>query len=395
MEERVPTRTSLLLPQRLRRWGSSSFVALGLLLGLTACNPVDDRLWPSIRPPAAGRPAPAAPAPYVRPLPATIWEWSGVFSLLLGAGAVGVVYWRFPGLREEFASLRDQTRRLHERRDRSTADLAQMARSLRDLEQEIGVLRRELDRRDRQAFVAAPPNPAPLAPLSPPPLAPPNPAPLAQPDLPHLSPPSPPGRSRLRPIPPPAPPSPPISPPLPEPDVAAPPSPERSLSPAPVSLLTQRLATEAVSEVAPAPALRAAPSPSPSPWEPQTGPGLAALIEAINSRGRAPIEGVTCVELDLAPPPEDGAVEFESLAPRLRMVARGGRFLLVMVEGDAWLFPSIETLDRWIESPIDVNLFAALPASIDRPQLMLPAMLREVGGLWEVTDPGKVLVPAP
>ena len=119
-----------------------------------------------------------------------------------------------------------------------------------------------------------------------------------------------------------------------------------------------------------------------------------ALIDAINSRGRSPIEGVTCVELDIAPPPEEGDVGYEGLAPRLRMVARGGRFLLVMVEGDAWLFPTIETLDRFKEAQIDASIFKAQPDSIDRPQLILPAMLREVGGLWEVTDPGKLLVPA-
>jgi len=115
---------------------------------------------------------------------------------------------------------------------------------------------------------------------------------------------------------------------------------------------------------------------------------------AINSRGLSPIEGVTCVELDIAPPPEEeGGVGYEVLSPRLRMVSRGGRFLLVMVEGDAWLFPTIDTLDRFGEAAIEPNLFQTVPDLIERPQLILPAMLREVGGLWEVTDPGRVLVP--
>ncbi|MEB3170382.1 MAG: hypothetical protein VKK43_03325 [Synechococcaceae cyanobacterium] len=387
-------------------------VSVVVALGLSACNPVDDRLWPSIRPPSAARPSPPEPAPFFQPLPGSIWEWSGVFSLVLGAAGVGFVYWRFPGLREEFSSLRDQTRRLHERRDRSTADLAHMARSLRDLEQEITVLRRELARRDPPAAppqasppppaFTAPPQPAftpppALSPLPPPPTYPTPPAPTLSsaspsagptPELPHFSPPSPPGRSRPRPTPQPDVrrladgPSPLATPAPPTPEAPIPGQELRSPAPTPVSLLAERPDPIPVADA------------GADAWRPKPGPGLDALIDAINSRGRSPIEGVTCVELDIAPPPEGGDVGYEGLAPRLRMVARGGRFLLVMVEGDAWLFPTIETLDRFKEAQIDASIFQAQPDSIDRPQLILPAMLREVGGLWEVTDPGKLLVPA-
>ncbi len=416
-------------PPRLRRWVGSSVVSAAVLLVLGGCNPVDDRLWPSIRPPAANRPAPADSAPFFRLLPGSIWEWTGVFSLLMGAGGVGFVYWRFPGLREEFSSLRDQTRRLHERRDRSTADLAQMARNLRDLEQEITVLRGELSQRDRQApmpppsFTQAVPTYEPPAPRYEPPAPryeppaspsltpvadpPHGPSPISgpPPELPHFSPPSPPGRSRPRPIPQPdgrrqlddASSSRPAPPPLPSPTASplsyAPPAapeapipfrPQLAEAPSSVSLLSERPDPEA------APLADA----GPDVWRPQPGPGLDALIVAINSRGQSPIEGVTCVELDIAPPPEDGGVGYGYVSPRLRMVARGGRFLLVMVEGDAWLFPTIDTLDRFVEAAIEPNLFQTTPDSIERPQLILPAMLREVGGLWEVTDPGKVLLPA-
>ena len=187
--------TSPRLLPNLTKWAGSSFVSIAVLLSLGGCNPVDDRLWPSIQPPDANRPAPSASGPFFRALPGSIWEWTGVFSLLLGAGGVGFLYWRFPGLREEFSSLRDQTRRLHERRDRSTADLAQMARSLRDLEQEITVLRGELARRET-------PTPPPAPSFSPPPsrstLSSPPPSTASIPELPHFSPPSPPGRSRPR-----------------------------------------------------------------------------------------------------------------------------------------------------------------------------------------------------
>jgi hypothetical protein len=75
------------------------------------------------------------------------------------------------------------------------------------------------------------------------------------------------------------------------------------------------------------------------------------------------------------------------------MVSRDGRFLLVMVDGDAWLFPTIDSLDQFDQRQAAEGIFQAYAEAIDRPQLLMPAMLREVGGLWEVTDPGKILVP--
>ena len=113
---------------------------------------------------------------------------------------------------------------------------------------------------------------------------------------------------------------------------------------------------------------------------------------AINSRGRSPIAGITCVELDIAPAPESGT-GLDPIATRLRMVSRDGRFLLVMVDGDAWLFPTIDSLDQFDQRQAAEGIFLAYDEAIDRPQLLMPAMLREVGGLWEVTDPGKILVP--
>ena len=400
IEKRGQAWTSFRTLGHLTNWAGSSVVSIVVLLSLGGCNPVDDRLWPSIQPPDANRPAPSDSGPFFRALPGSIWEWTGVFSLLLGAGGVGFLYWRFPGLREEFSSLRDQTRRLHERRDRSTVDLAQMARNLRDLEQEITVLRGELSRRDTQAPPPPPSySPPPVPAYSPPSIpsysqppapsfsSPPAPtvssAPATTgsiPELPYFSPPSPPERARPHATPSPS--------PLPysaTPAAEAPLPIEREPAPSPVSLLSDRPDPE------PAPSVGDS---EPDAWRPQPGPSLDTLIKAINSRGQSPIEGVTCVELDIAPPPEEEAGGYESLATRLRMVARGGRFLLVMVDGDAWLFPTVETLDGFLGAAMDPTIFESLPDTVDTPRLISPAMLREVGGLWEVTDPGKVLVPA-
>lgn len=354
-------------------WPAGATLAATLLLAIGGCNPVDDRLWPPIRP-ESRRSAPAPEvSPFLRALPENIWELAGALSLVLGVGAAGVLYWRFPGLRQEFSALQAQTRRLHDRRDSTVVDLAQMGRNLRDLEQEISVLRRELARRTEAAALAASMAPSPPAavPVPSPPVSPLEPAVV---ELPLLNPPPRPPRSRSR--------------------SRASSSADTWSSLEPVlegpavqgsrSLLHERPA--AVPEPSPSPA--AYPMPQPA----QEATGLEALIAAINSRGRSPIAGITCVELDIAPAPESGT-GLEPIATRLRMVSRDGRFLLVMVDGDAWLFPTIDSLDQFDQRQAAEGIFQAYAEAIDRPQLLMPAMLREVGGLWEVTDPGKILVP--
>ncbi|MEB3255915.1 MAG: hypothetical protein VKJ05_05960 [Synechococcaceae cyanobacterium] len=357
-------------------WSARATLAAALLLATAGCNPVDDRLWPPIRP-ESQRSAPTAEAsPFLRALPENVWELAGGLSLLLGVGAAGFLYWRFPGLLDEYSSLRAQTLRLHDRRDRTVVDLAQMGRNLRDLEQEIAILRRELARRTEAAALASPPAPAPAPAQTAGPVEPPR------PELPFLNP-SPRaahGRPRSAGS---------ASWQFVEPVLEGP------ATHASRSVLHERPAavpaTPIPATAAPAEPL-SVPTASPADQAPREAAALDALIAAVNSRGRSPIAGVTCVELDIAPAPESGT-GLEPIATRLRMVSRDGRFLLVMVDGDAWLFPTIESLEQFDQRQAAEGIFLAHPERIDRPQLLLPAMLREVGGLWEVTDPGKILVP--
>jgi hypothetical protein len=352
-------------------WPAGATLAATLLLALGGCNPVDDRLWPPIRP-ESRRSVPEG-SPFLRALPENIWELAGALSLVLGVGAAGVLYWRFPSLRQEFSALQAQTRRLHDRRDSTVVDLAQMGRNLRDLEQEITVLRRELARRTEAAARAAsmaPPPPVVAVVPAPSPLVSPVEPPAVE--LPLLNSPPHAPRSRNR---------------ASSSDDSGP-SVESVLEGPAVHGSRSLLHDRPVAVPDPAPAPTALPMNQPA----QEAAGLEALIAAINSRGHSPIAGITCVELDIAPAPES-AMGLEPLATRLRMVSRDGRFLLVMVDGDAWLFPTIDSLDQFDQRQAAEGIFLAYGEAIDRPQLLMPAMLREVGGLWEVTDPGKILVP--
>jgi hypothetical protein len=123
-----------------------------------------------------------------------------------------------------------------------------------------------------------------------------------------------------------------------------------------------------------------------------TAPSLEVLIAAINGESDGPIEGVTSLELDIAPGDESGELA-SPLATRLRLVTGGGRYLLVLLDGDPWLFPTVETLANFRTSQPVEGIFHYLPDVCASPRLVFPAMLREVGGLWEVSDQGQILVP--
>lgn len=99
----------------------------------------------------------------------------------------------------------------------------------------------------------------------------------------------------------------------------------------------------------------------------------------MNGDSAGPIEGVTCVDLDIAPQPAESG--------------GGGRFLLVLLDADPWLFPTLDTLANFRTEQPDEGIFHYLPDSCASPRLIRPAMLRDVGGLWEVSDPGHILVP--
>jgi hypothetical protein len=280
--------------------------------------------------------------------------------LLASGGGVALFLWKFPGLLEEFNGLKKMAERLHERRDSSTTDLVQLSRRLTELEQQIVQLRRAGQRRaDHQGGERAPVAPPQRVdqhdPEFSPPFAPAIPdqqrsAPSFDPQWPKVAPP--------------------VDTPQPYPGFAL------------------DLASDAVvSEGSASFALGITKDPLAA-----TAPSLEVLIAAINGESDGPIEGVTSLELDIAPGDESGELA-SPLATRLRLVTGGGRYLLVLLDGDPWLFPTVETLANFRTSQPDEGIFHYLPNASATPRLLFPAMLREVGGLWEVSDQGQILVP--
>lgn len=123
-----------------------------------------------------------------------------------------------------------------------------------------------------------------------------------------------------------------------------------------------------------------------------SGITLQDLIDAVNGRGNRQIEGIHFAQLDPA--------EFTTLegigrpqSPRLRLVGSGGRFLMVFFEDDSWLFPAVATLEAYSHDQSETGFFGFEQAAVSSAELCRPALLREAGGLWEVTEPGTIQVP--
>lgn len=298
---------------------------LASLLCLSGCAGGGEGFWPSTSPPPRGAAVASPPRPFLSLLPENLWELLGGLGLLATGGGVALFLWKFPDLLEEFTNLQEMADRLHERRDRSTADLAQLSRRLTALEKQLIQIRRSSMStmiRPQTRASGDPLNAALTAPVS---------------------------------------------------------------RPSAPSAIVDLASDDLIATGSAALALQPPPGAD-------VVPTLETLIAAMNGEGDGPIEGVTCLELDIIPPTEAGESGTGS-ATRLRLVAAGGRFLLVLLEGNPWLFPSLETLANFRTDQPDEGLFHYLPDSSASPRLVRPALLTDIGGQWEVIELGQILVP--
>lgn len=391
-----------------RRWSQrcarlllshGSPVGLALLLaGLAGCNPAENSLWPSIQP--VGNSTPITRASFTPAeststglLPTNPWELAGGLGLMLGCGGLAVLVWKGSTVQRRVDALQSSAESLARRRDSGTADLVHLSRQLNALNQQVLSLKAELVERPAVAPVPSPAAPRFNVPPSPRPAAP-QPAHLANVvEIPDFAPVPTPGPAAPAPPPPPAfaqiPPAPPA--PVPEPvlaralDVLR----QATFDPAPEPM-PQPMAEPMPESVAQPVEKSFAPPAGPDPA--LSGITLQDLVDAVNGRGNRQIEGIHFAQLDTA--------EFTTLdgigrpqAPRLRLVGSGGRFLMVFFEDESWLFPAVTTLEAYSHDQSETGFFGFKQAAVSCAEICRPALLREAGGLWEVTEPGTILVP--
>ena len=119
----------------------------------------------------------------------------------------------------------------------------------------------------------------------------------------------------------------------------------------------------------------------------------SALINALNSGDRQQLRDAATAELNITSDSESALAMGRSITTELEVVAGGGSYWLVMLQGEAWLFPTERTLNGFAASQPSKGLFRYEQQTIAKPQLLEPAALEGSGNLWSVKSMGCIGTP--
>ena len=119
----------------------------------------------------------------------------------------------------------------------------------------------------------------------------------------------------------------------------------------------------------------------------------SALITALNSGDRQQLRDAATAELNITSDSESALAMGRSITTELEVVAGGGSYWLVMLQGEAWLFPTERTLNGFAAAQPSKGLFRYEQQTIAKPQLLEPAALEGSGNLWSVKSMGCIGTP--
>ena len=119
----------------------------------------------------------------------------------------------------------------------------------------------------------------------------------------------------------------------------------------------------------------------------------SALINALNSGDRQQLRDAATAELNITSDSESALAMGRSITTELEVVAGGGSYWLVMLQGEAWLFPTERTLNGFAAAQPSKGLFRYEQQTIAKPQLLEPAALEGSGNLWSVKSMGCIGTP--
>ena len=131
-------------------------------------------------------------------------------------------------------------------------------------------------------------------------------------------------------------------------------------------------------------------TPEPAPQALISKPGL---IRALNSDDRQQLREAATSELNITSDSENSIATGRSANTELEVVAGGGSYLLIMLHGQAWLFPTQKTLKGFAAVQPSKGIFDYEQQTIANPQLLEPALLEELGNKWSVMKIGKIGIP--
>lgn len=119
----------------------------------------------------------------------------------------------------------------------------------------------------------------------------------------------------------------------------------------------------------------------------------SALINALNSGDRQQLRDAATAELNITSDSESALAMGRAITTELEVVTGGGSYWLVMLQGEAWLFPTERTLNGFAAAQPSKGLFHYEQQTIAKPQLLEPASLEGSGERWSVKSMGLIGTP--
>lgn len=119
----------------------------------------------------------------------------------------------------------------------------------------------------------------------------------------------------------------------------------------------------------------------------------AGLIKALNSGDRLQLREASTSELNITSDSENAIATGRSITTELEVVPGGGSYWLVMLQGEAWLFPTERTLNGFAAAQPAKGLFNYQQQTIAKPQLIEPTALEGSGDRWSVKSMGLIGTP--
>ena len=126
-----------------------------------------------------------------------------------------------------------------------------------------------------------------------------------------------------------------------------------------------------------------------------TGPIKQDLITSLNEGDQKKLlRNAFSSELNITKESEDDIFTGRAIGTKLEVVSGGGSYLLVVLQGQSWLFPTIQSLNGFTAVERSKGLFDyEKQATLSSPQLLEPALLERSGDMWMIKEIGKIAIP--
>lgn len=123
------------------------------------------------------------------------------------------------------------------------------------------------------------------------------------------------------------------------------------------------------------------------------GPSKEMLIDALNSGDRQKVREAAISQLNITNESENAIATGRSVTTELEVVSAGGSYQLIEIDGQSWLFPTVQTLGGFASTQTSKGIFDFEQQVISNPILAEPALIEKSGSKWKVKQLGKIVVP--